>query len=213
MKRGKVVEEKNPIVLAEVVEEKRGVGRPAIYNESFPLRAYKLCMLGLTDAQLSVAFGVSVDTIDMWKKVHTDFREAVHRGKEEADYEIVNSLYHKAKGFEHPDVVVTTYRGEVTLTPITKYYPPDTGAAIFWLKNRQRQNWRDVWALEHTGVDGKPIEVSHKEIIARMDMSKFSNEELEMVAAIGIKVKKVVKEKERGELTNEAQVITVDQEE
>jgi hypothetical protein len=27
--------------------------------------------------------------------------------------------------------------------PYTEHYPPDTTAAIFWLKNRRRNEWRD----------------------------------------------------------------------
>jgi hypothetical protein len=27
--------------------------------------------------------------------------------------------------------------------PYTERYPPDTAAAIFWLKNRQPKHWRD----------------------------------------------------------------------
>lgn len=37
------------------------------------------------------------------------------------------------------------------LTPVEKYYPPDTTAAIFWLKNRQKDKWRDKQEVEHTG--------------------------------------------------------------
>jgi hypothetical protein len=33
--------------------------------------------------------------------------------------------------------------------------PPDTTAAIFWLKNRDPARWRDVWQLEH--VTGKYV--------------------------------------------------------
>jgi len=33
--------------------------------------------------------------------------------------------------------------GEIVQTPIRKYYPPDTTAAIFWLKNRRKETWRD----------------------------------------------------------------------
>jgi len=33
--------------------------------------------------------------------------------------------------------------------------PPDTTAAIFWLKNRDPAHWRDAWQLEH--VTGKYV--------------------------------------------------------
>ena len=31
-----------------------------------------------------------------------------------------------------------------------KHYPPDTTAAIFWLKNRQVERWRDKQEVDHT---------------------------------------------------------------
>jgi hypothetical protein len=33
--------------------------------------------------------------------------------------------------------------------PYVEYVPPDTTAAIFWLKNRCPAQWRDRWQLEH----------------------------------------------------------------
>jgi hypothetical protein len=33
--------------------------------------------------------------------------------------------------------------------------PPDTTAAIFWLKNRNPAQWRDAWQLEH--IQGKYV--------------------------------------------------------
>ena len=37
--------------------------------------------------------------------------------------------------------------------PYVEHVPPDTTAAIFWLKNRDPAHWRDAWQLEH--VTGK----------------------------------------------------------
>jgi hypothetical protein len=33
--------------------------------------------------------------------------------------------------------------------PYVEHVPPDTTAAIFWLKNRDPAHWRDAWQLEH----------------------------------------------------------------
>lgn len=38
---------------------------------------------------------------------------------------------------------------EVIRTPTMKYHPPDTTACIFWLKNRQPEQWRDKPASDH----------------------------------------------------------------
>ena len=41
---------------------------------------------------------------------------------------------------------------------VTKHYPPDPTAAIFWLKNRQPDTWRDKVEVDQT-VSGN-IEVT-----------------------------------------------------
>jgi hypothetical protein len=45
--------------------------------------------------------------------------------------------------------------------PYIEHVPPDTTAAIFWLKNRDPARWRDAWQLEHvTGkylISDKPL--------------------------------------------------------
>jgi hypothetical protein len=33
--------------------------------------------------------------------------------------------------------------------PYREHVPPDVTAAIFWLKNRKPDQWRDAWQLEH----------------------------------------------------------------
>jgi hypothetical protein len=44
---------------------------------------------------------------------------------------------------------------EPVYAPYTEHVPPDTTAAIFWLKNRNPSAWRDAWQLEH--VTGKYV--------------------------------------------------------
>jgi hypothetical protein len=41
--------------------------------------------------------------------------------------------------------------GEVTQVPFVEHHAPDTTAAIFWLKNRRREEWRDKQEVEHSG--------------------------------------------------------------
>ena len=173
------------------VVESNKVGRPTAYDPTtHPERAYKLCMIGLTDEQLGLAFGIAPATVGLWRRNHPEFALACQRGKEEADAVVAQSLFHRAKGYSHPEEVIKVIDGEIVKVDTTKHYPPDTTACIFWLKNRQRQNWRDVWAMEHTGKDGKPLELNVKAELKGLDLSNLSDQELEMVAAIGFKIKK-----------------------
>ena len=111
----------------------------------------KLAKLGATDKEMADFFEVSEQTLNTWKKEHPEFLESLKEGKEKADAEVADRLYQRAMGYSHADVHISNYQGEVTLTPITKHYPPDPTSAIFWLKNRQRDKWRDKTDHEVTG--------------------------------------------------------------
>lgn len=126
-------------------------GRPTKYKKEYAEQAYKLCLLGATDEELADFFDTTFQTVNAWKKAHPEFLESLKDGKERADAEIAKSLYHRAKGYEHSDIHISNYQGEITKTPIIKHYPPDTGAAMAWLKNRQPKKWRDKQEIEHSG--------------------------------------------------------------
>ncbi len=130
-----------------------GAGAPTKYKEVYNEQVYKLCLLGAIDEQLADFFDVCVDTINEWKKVYPEFSESIKRGKQFADAEIANSLFHRAKGYEHPDVDIKMFEGQIIQTDLTKHYPPDTAAAIFWLKNRQSGQWRDKQDVTNTNIN------------------------------------------------------------
>lgn len=126
-------------------------GRPKKYKKEYNDQVYKLCLLGATDKEIADFFNVTEQTVNNWKQSEPEFFEPLKRGKMEADTEIAKALYHRAKGYSHSDVHISNYQGEVTITPIVKHYPPDTGAAMAWLKNRQPDKWRDKQEIEHSG--------------------------------------------------------------
>lgn len=129
----------------------RKTGRPSKYQPEYAEQAIKLCLLGATDAQLADFFKVSVSTLNLWKIEHPEFSASIKTPKSEADKRVERSLYLRANGYEHDDVDIRVIDGQVIQTPIRKHYPPDTGAAIFWLKNRNPDKWREKQELEHSG--------------------------------------------------------------
>jgi len=133
------------------------VGRPSKFDAIKCEQAEKLCKLGATDKELADFFSVAEATINEWKRNFPEFSASLTRGKAIADAEVASKLYHRAIGYEHPEVHVSNYQGEITLTPLTKFYPPDTTACIFWLKNRRKDVWRDTHAV--TGPNGGPLEI------------------------------------------------------
>jgi hypothetical protein len=61
---------------------------------------------------------------------------------------------------------------EPVYAPYREQLPPDPSSAIFWLKNRRPEEWRDKVVSELTGKDGGPIEVQSK-----MDFSDLAPDE------------------------------------
>ncbi|MBP2643433.1 MAG: terminase [Firmicutes bacterium] len=132
-------------------------GRPSKYKPECNIQAYKLCLLGATDKQLADFFDVEEKTVNNWKEEYPEFLQSIKTGKDEADAAIAESLFHRAKGFSHPEDKIFNDDGTPLIVPTTKHYPPDTAACIFWLKNRQKAQWRDKVETELTGADGQPL--------------------------------------------------------
>lgn len=126
-------------------------GRPTSFKPSFCEQAEKLCRLGATDIDLADFFGVSDRTIYRWQSQYEEFRQALKAGKEGADDRVERSLYHKAVGYTFESEKIFQFQGKIVRAKTREHVPPDTTAAIFWLKNRRTEAWRDKQDIEHTG--------------------------------------------------------------
>ncbi len=126
-------------------------GRPTDYRPEYAKQALYLCKLGATDAEMAEFFGCSVPTLYRWQVENQEFHKSIKLGKKEPDDRVERSLYQRAVGYSHPDVHISNYQGQVTITPIVKHYPPDVAAAFIWLKNRRPEFWRDKHEIEHSG--------------------------------------------------------------
>lgn len=126
-------------------------GWPTKYLKEYEEQAYKLCLLGATDEEMGDFFGVDESTINRWKKKYEGFCASIKRGKIYADANVAESFYKRACGYEHPDVHISNYQGDITVTDIIKHYPPDTAAGFIWLKNRA--GWKDKQEVKHGVTD------------------------------------------------------------
>lgn len=192
---------KNAVIAAEILKKQEGDqqtthksvheetrlskhpgGRPTLYKDDYCEQVEKLCKLGAIDTEIADFFGIQVSTLNLWKTAHPEFLEALKRGKMEADANVADRLYQRAMGFEHDSEeikVVSNGAGEgssVERVPVRKIYPPDTTAAIYWLKNRQKDKWRDT---KDVTTDGKPLPSSLPLIqqieIVHTDQSKLND--------------------------------------
>jgi hypothetical protein len=136
------------------------MARPTKYRPEFAEQAKHLCKLGATDAELASAFGVRVSTVALWKVQHKEFSDALRVTKAAADKRVEQSLFRRAVGFECDETDIRVVGGKVVQTTVRKVYPPDTTACIFWLKNRNRKDWRDrIDAAVGGPEEGAPIPV------------------------------------------------------
>lgn len=104
---------------------------------------------GKTRQQVAETLGISYQTLRNWDKKYPEFAEAVKIGAQQADDQVVSALFKNAIGY--------TKNGH--------YYPPNITAQIFWLKNRQPEDWRDKREFDHK-VDLS--ELSENELVNRI---------------------------------------------
>jgi hypothetical protein len=142
-------------------------GRTPSYTPDYCPMAYKFCLLGATNKDLADVFEVSHNTIGNWLARYPEFRKAAQDGRDVADADVAHALLQKAKGFTHQDVKILQIEGEVEQIEYNRYFPPDTQAAIFWLRNRRRKQWRELIEHEHTVTDEKLRELEEAGIRAR----------------------------------------------
>jgi hypothetical protein len=155
-------------------QSSRGPGQPTKYKPEFNKIAYDLTLLGYTDKQLAEYFEVNEDTIYEWKKAHRSFSEALKKGKSLVDARVAGSLLKRALGFKYDEVtfekvdskevIEQTPEGTIKVDAfkkkvVTKLVIPDVGAQMNWLKNRQKELWREN----------------------EIDFSKFTEEQLDYI--------------------------------
>lgn len=116
---------------------------------------------GLTDEQIANNMGISAASLYNYKNKHLEIFEALKKGKEVVDIEVENALLKSAKGFWYDEEVVSTKReviykdgkkikeiSEPVIITLNRYKPSETAAAIFWLKNRKPDKWKDKTEIE-----------------------------------------------------------------
>lgn len=139
------------------------MARPSKFKPEFVEQARKLAQLGATDREIADFFEVCEATLNRWKADFPELCASLKSGKTEADDRVERSLYHRALGYKHDAVKIFNSNGVALEVPYVEHFPPDTTAAIFWLKNRRPEQWRDKVQQELTGADGGPVQITRVE--------------------------------------------------
>ncbi|SEN80258.1 hypothetical protein SAMN04487895_10329 [Paenibacillus sophorae] len=103
---------------------------------------------GLTDELIAEKVGIGARTLYEWKVRYPQILQALKKGKEVVDRQVESALLRRALGYFYDEV---TREGGVEVKRVTKEVQPDVTAAIFWLKNRCPDKWRDKQEIRHSG--------------------------------------------------------------
>jgi hypothetical protein len=128
--------------------------RPTNFSEALQKTIMQLAEDGFTDVQIATRIGVCEKTFYIWKNKYPELRTSLGEAKDIPDDLVEATLFQKAIGYKH-EAVKIFFDPKSMQTVEHKYiehYPPDTTAAIFWLKNRRPESWRDKIELKHEDV-------------------------------------------------------------
>lgn len=115
---------------------------------------------GLIDADIAHNLGINAVTLYRYKLSHSSLRNALKDGKEVTDIAVENKLFQLTQGYRYDEVVqermpiyedgnIVGYE-MVETKRTTKEVLPNVTAQIFWLKNRNKESWRDKRETEST---------------------------------------------------------------
>lgn len=135
-------------------------GRPSAYKPEFCEIARKAAEVGMTDPEIAELLEVHTATLYRWKTAHPEFCESLKSGKELSDERVERALFQRAIGYRQKAVKIFMPSGaeQPVYAEYEEAVTPDTTAAIFWLKNRRPDQWREKSIQEVTGKDGGAIQ-------------------------------------------------------
>jgi hypothetical protein len=135
-----------------------GGGRKTGYSPRMAAIARKCCERGMTDIEIADMLDIGLATLYRWKAEHPAFSRVFKLGKAEADDRVERSLYNRAVGYDYvAEKPVMTRHGQQTMR-FRAHVPPDTAAAVWYLKNRRPDRWRDSFRHEHVATPYDGIE-------------------------------------------------------
>lgn len=150
-------------------QTKKKAGRPKEnayqkYVEGKENDILAICEKGADNKIIAEFLGCGLTTVCNLKRDYPEFKKLLKRGGDIADDKVVSALYKRALGYDAEETcteVKVSPDGSAQTTYVKKtkkHIPPDTTAAIFWLKNRRREEWNDK---QDIGIEtDAPINIS-----------------------------------------------------
>ncbi len=182
-------------------------GRPPIYNKGYhPKKVRYLIEFGMTEPEVAAFFEVTLSCIDKWKADHPEFLREIEKGRE-LPVKMSRKLYKRAEGYAYKEIkeeiapardtevvevdpndpkknivkIIRVPEMVVCRVETTKQVPPDVTALKFVLTNRAKKHWQDATHIDHTSKGAA--------LGSEMDLSKLTDEEVAILAALEAKAK------------------------
>lgn len=111
---------------------------------------YRLALLGLSNAQIAEALCIEYSQFAAW--LRPDAKNALykpellvtlHDARYNADAVVAERLYERAKGYSHKEDKFFVVNNKIQSVSTTKHYAPDVAAAMFILKNKRPDQWKE----------------------------------------------------------------------
>lgn len=150
-------------------------GRKSSFNSKIQETILRLLKEGKTEEQVARVIGVSTRTLSNWKGKHVELLHAIRESKLLADELVEASLFRRAVGYSHKEIKFFAHEGVVTdRRVVEKHHPPDTTAAMFWLRNRQPKKWRektesDVNINNFSNLTDEQLDARLEEMLAKRE--------------------------------------------
>ncbi len=149
-------------------------GRPVKYDTKFNKIVYKLALLGAKNKQIADSLSITEVTFYEWRNTKPQFSNALKKGREDADAAVAESTFRNAIGYSLIETDVRVVNGELVQTKIKKNYPPNPTSAIFWLKNKQPDIWKDKQEVLNSGEIGVKVEEVSPKLDSLSDEEKLT---------------------------------------
>lgn len=127
------------------------------YSKEIVEKICKCLKEGNTITATCESVGIHKGTFYEWMKKKSDFSDTIKKAKSIADKKVENALFKMATGaFKYEEnhyetVIVDKIRPATLKKTVKKTLAPSITAQIFWLKNRQPDEWKDVQERIHSG--------------------------------------------------------------
>jgi transposase len=121
-------------------------GQASKYDpERHPILARALAREGLTNIEIAKRMGVSRATLINWRRKYPEMLAALKEGKDVIDAQVESALLRRALGYEYEETEISIAEDgkKKRVKKVKKSLAPDVTAQIFWLKNRQKEKWRE----------------------------------------------------------------------